>query len=394
MPSRAFIFLMILSGILQLFGCSRSKTERIEYPPFIIERTHNYNSRFDINTASRVDDSRTHYKIYYQDELLKLPGSLEAHRGLAGLWKVHPLPNAPRPTLLAGSREVFLITAEEESYQVITVAEKRSDFASWQWLDSEEGQPGEKQEFYATDDTGKPLELSGGKLLLINRKYVLDLQDLSITAFNENALYVNEFSPGRLVGISPDKEQLVFMTRKYRGGDYEHALLVYNYKKAQTSLLHFDRNETRLYEPHKPRTDWLPTFFEWKEQSEGSLALVQKEWEKLPPWEGNFSSRDAYSLSPVKYEFLPVFAQFCKDYLALDDSSFGKSYYGEKEEYDLKLGDNRIEISFLDQVNTVYLSTSLLDEDEEGSIKIIRELGNAFNDKLRAGEHQDFFTSY
>ncbi|MDW3647135.1 MAG: hypothetical protein R8P61_08735 [Bacteroidia bacterium] len=393
-PPKALFYLMIFSGILQLFGCiGRNKSESIEYPPFTIKRTHVYKSRFDINTARRTDDSRTHYQIYYNEQLIPFPDGRESQSGLAGIWKVHPLPGTPKPALLVGNRSVYLLTADNNGYHLQTIEEEKSDFASWQWIDSEDGHPSEKQEIYASDDTDKDWELSGGTRLLINKKFVLALGDLSITPFDQNALYIDEFSPGRLIGSSPDKEQLVFMSSKYRGF-YQYALLVYNYPKREAKLLPFDRNETRLHEPHHPPANWLTTYFEWKEESDRNLNLEKRHWDKLPYWEGDFSSSDAYSLSPVTYEFLGVFADFCKDYLTLDDSTFVKSYYGEKEEYDLKLGDNRIEISFLDNVNTVYLSTSLLDEDEKGSIEIIRKLGNAFNKKLRAGAYQEYFTHY
>lgn len=119
-------------GIFYFFsrkGRARSKVENINYPPFTIKKKNVYSTRYDINTANTVDNSRSYYSLYYQDQLISLPEALNQNTGVPGLWKVLILRDAPRPALLAGSKSVYLLTEAPDTYKITPVSEQHSDFA-------------------------------------------------------------------------------------------------------------------------------------------------------------------------------------------------------------------------------------------------------------------------
>ena len=139
MSSKTILILLVV--VLFLFGCfylfSRkgkilNTVETFNQPPFTIKKKNRYGSRYDINTARRVDDSRSKYQVYYRDQLIAFPDALEKTTGVPGLWKAYILKDAPQPAILAGSQSLYLITQENEAYQIKPVIEQNSDFISFQ----------------------------------------------------------------------------------------------------------------------------------------------------------------------------------------------------------------------------------------------------------------------
>lgn len=387
---------LIVAGIYYLYSrneLARSNIETIGYPPFTIKKKNTYSTRYDINTARRVDNSRTYYSLYYQDQMITYPGALEAKTGVPGLWKAYILKDAPRPALLAGSQSVYLITEEQNKLKVTPVSEQHSGFASLQWLDGADDQPDAKQELYASDDTGKDCQLSGGQFLLVNKSFVLDVSDLSIYPFRISADLTNHYSAGKVIAFSPDQENIVYMGHKYDGKDH-YALLIYNFKSNQALTIPFDRTETRLHEPYNLHPDWLTTYFAWKQREDNNLVLERKALDSPPPWEGHFTKGQGFAVSPAKKEMLDVLAAFIRDYLQLSDTDIRLENFGADRQYAITLASHRLEISYLDELESVYFSAHFADKDEPGSWKIIKKVGDAFNARLREGEHQSLFTSY
>jgi hypothetical protein len=388
----AVISIVIVIYFVSCSGKGGSSVEVIEYPPFTIKKKNSYGSRFDINTNSRRDDSRSNYSIYYKDKEVVLPEILNKNTGVPGLWKAYILNDAPQPTLLVGSKSVYLITEENHQAKITPVSEGKSDFASFQWLDIQQGQPGHKEELYASDDTDKSCKYSGGRYLLVNRDVVLDIQTLSLFPFQIRGSQTNEFYSNHVIGFSPDHEKIVFMASKYVGED-QFAIVTCQYKTNDSRAILFNRTETRLHEPYEADSEWLSTYFEWIEVAPGSFELSKIQYETLPPWEGYFERQGKYALSPVKVEMLDVFANFIKEYLQIPDHDVRRSAYADQRNYNFNVGENEVKLSFLSG-QTVYFSDSISDKDEEGCKKIFKRVGEAFNKKLRNGEYQSLFTSY
>ena len=391
--SAIVIGLFILAYLFSRKVRPGSHEETISYPPFKKKKKNIYSSRYDFNTGRTVDDSRSYYSIYYKDKLLTLPEALNLNSGVPGLWKVLILKDALQPALLAGSKSVYLITESEDTCKITPLSEQESDFASFQWLDSQNGQPGAKQELYSTDDTNKDCQFSVSRFLLINRSVVLDVNDLSIHPVNINWDQTQGYSENNVIAFSPDKKSMVFMGSKYDGKDY-YALLTHNFISNHTQALPFDRTETRLHEPYMPAQDWLNTYFSWKQNAEGHEVLEKRSLDLLPAWEGHFTMEQSYSVAPVKEEMLDSLAAFIKEHLHLQEADVTIQQYETGKEYTFNAGHHKLEITYLDNIQTVYLSPHILDKDEDGCREAIRGVGEAFNLVLRGGVYQGLFLGY
>ena len=389
------IFLIMVLGIFSFFGCfgKRSTTETYDHAAFTIERKNTYGKRYDINTASRKDDSRSSYRIKYKGQEIPLPDALEKNTGVSGLWKAYVLEDAPEPTILIGSQSVFLIKEDNLQPKVIPINVQHSSFASLQWLDAEEGKPGNKEEIYASNDTGKDFTLKGGRHLFVNASVVLDIQDLSIYPIEISAGKTDEYSVNGVVSFSPGEENIAFMGSKYDGNDH-YAIITYNIKTSDASTIPFDRTTTRLHEPHDLQEGWFNTYFEWIKESDGSEVLYKIEMDSLLNWEGSFDRSGNYSIAPVKVEMLDVFIEFLKNELKLAPEELKREVFDNKVSYELLKDGFRIGISYLETLESVYFSVHFTEKNEEGAKAFIRKVGLDFNEVLKSGNHQSLFTSY
>ncbi|MEZ4920957.1 MAG: hypothetical protein R2792_17780 [Saprospiraceae bacterium] len=368
------ILVLLLVVAFCLSFCTRrgkSNSETFDYPPFSIKRTTMYSSRYDLNTARKVNDSRSYYSVLHHGQTISFPQALEENTGVKGLWKVYHLKDAPRPALLAGSLALYLITEENDSLLLKPVNEGNSSFVSMQWLDSEDGQPGEKMELYSSNDTGFDCQLDGGRYLLINKSIVLDVQELSLSTFELFSGRTQDFYAETVLGFSPDKEQIVFMaSNTMERGTY--ALVVYNFKTDQVYTIPFDRTETRLDEPFFAKSDWLLRFFSWKQNTDGTQTLEKRILNPLPNWEGHFFNEKSYSLSPVKEEMQAVFVAFIKEQFNVPDSNIRSEQFGSTMRYTITLDKSIIGISYLDDLQSVYMSPGLLDKDNAALLEAYR----------------------
>jgi hypothetical protein len=96
-----------------------------------------------------VNQTSIGYSIWHEGKPVEFPSALQTNTGLPFLWRVYALPDAPTPTLLAGSQSLYLIYIKDGQPVVEPVLEQSSDFASVQFLDSEGGQPGTFNEVFS-----------------------------------------------------------------------------------------------------------------------------------------------------------------------------------------------------------------------------------------------------
>ncbi len=387
---------MSLSGILAFFGCGKNTTlDDLQYGNFTIKRKVKRSSHYNVNTANRSKTAHTDYHIFYKGEAVVMPPALNQSSGAPGIWKVFNIPDAPKPTLMVASQSVYLL-AEENGQPLITpVQVQTSDFATLQWLDSQDGLPGEKETIFASDDSEWDGLLQGGENIFVNSRAVLNIPDLTVYSFPEITADNNGFYSSYVAGFSPDKDKIVFMARNNYKKTY--ALIVHNFKTHEIYNVHFDRNETRLNEPFEVQPAWMDKYFKWEALEDGSYELQKRMLDPLPNWEGNFGRSGSYAIDPVMPDMFDVFIEFLKGHLKLKEGdSFKKSSYSD--EWNLVKDGYRIDISLLfgkhDNYHTVYCS-KYFGEDESGEINaIIESIGDAFNEELRKGNHQDLFTGY
>ena len=371
--------------------------ETLDYPPFSIQKRTVIDRQFKPNEGTVSKLTYTKYKIFYQDQLLSFPPELDANTGVSGIWKAYHLQNAPTPTILVASNNVYLVTAENDSVKMTLVEKKHSNYASIQWLDANDGQPGPKTEILIGEDTTN-CNLHGGQFLLVNENTVLRVADLHLFPFNKSPDLTDDYYPNNVLAFSPDKNEIVFLGSKsheINRTQFIHALLVYNYTENQVYTIPVDRTETRIHDPYRLSANWVYTYFEWQQDETGKYTLTPKQLSQLPNWEGYYARPLRYQLAPVQEEMHLVFLDFVRDILQLEEAAIRSDAYGGLKEYTITHEGFIINIGYLEELASVSLSLSFMNKGPEEEAKVvIKKVGDAFNEVLKAGEHQTLFTHY
>ena len=395
-----FTTIMGLLSFLSFLGCNGnigSSTETLTYPPFRIQKRNVVDRRFKPNEGTVSKSTYAKYKIFYQDQPVTFPPELDANTGVSGIWKTYYLQDAPTPTLLIGSGNVYLVNEENEAPKLTLIEKKYSNYASVQWLDSAGGQPGKKTQILIGEDTTDCI-LAGGEFLLVNDNTVLRVKDLAIFPFEKSTGYTDNYYTNQVLAFSPDKNELVYLGSKNHPEirtEFIHALLIYNFKDNSAYAIPFDRTETRLHEPYEVGPDWVYTYFEWQENEDGKYILTKKNLDPLPNWEGHITRSSNYALTPVKGEMHEIFFKFVKGFWQLNDSDIRLREYGGIKEYTINHKEFVFDVGYLKELNHVSLSLSFMNKGPENEAHvIIKEVGDAFNEVLKQGEHQTLFTNY
>ncbi len=94
---------VILFYILRkVMGAEVSSIQKeMAYGPFVIRAEASTGKTFNANYGM-VAQTSIRYSIWYAGKPLVFPHSLQTDTGLAFLWRVYGLADAPEPTLLAG----------------------------------------------------------------------------------------------------------------------------------------------------------------------------------------------------------------------------------------------------------------------------------------------------
>ena len=146
-----------LSVTMALLGCgSGSKkvaTGHAGYGPFEIrwevESSRSgawFNNGGDFNAKQYT----SYFSVYHNGKLVEV----STEKGnVQRFWQALFLKDAGRPTVMVGMHSMYLITEENGLPKVIPLHEQNGDFATYQWLDNENGQPGTSQRVYLGDDS-------------------------------------------------------------------------------------------------------------------------------------------------------------------------------------------------------------------------------------------------
>ena len=277
-----WILILLVAGAILFYLLQKSKgsnsssmQKEIPYGPFVIRAEASTGKSFNANYGM-TKYTNVHYSIWHDGNLVEFPSALQTNTGLAFLWKVYTLPDAPEPTLLAGSQSLYLIYIKDGKPVVEPVLEQSTDFASVQLLDSDNGQPGEFKEVFSRSDTvgmDQLESLSGGRYVLASGHAVIDLQTMTIHYFNRDNNPVDNYSypqPNGALAFSPDKKKIVFNagfqswnTQLEDLPDSEHALVVVDYEADQAYKVLYDDTDTRMKNIADINLDWFNTYFEW-----------------------------------------------------------------------------------------------------------------------------------
>ena len=217
-----WVLALVVAGVIlfyilrKVMGTDTTSIQKeMAYGPFVIRADAITGKSYNINYGMSKQTNIS-YSIWFEGKPVVFPSALQTNTGLAFLWRVYALPDAPVPTLLAGSQSLYLIYIKDGQPIVEPILEQSSDFASVQFLDSEAGQPGTFMEVFSRSDTlgmDQLDTLKGGRYLLVSGHQVLDVQTGNLRLFNKDNNPVDNYSypqPDGALAFSPDHKKIVF----------------------------------------------------------------------------------------------------------------------------------------------------------------------------------------
>jgi hypothetical protein len=413
---------MAMISITLLSGCKPAAAEDVkttEYGNFTIQQKVRVirESFFSVlrGASSETSSYLIECKIFYKGKKIKFPARLLPHGGEDNyLWRVFILKDAPVPTLLAGSENMFLITEENGKVKISTLknlrhADEYSDAASIQWLDSNKGQPGDEEGIAVQNDVQlkDSLTLQGGNYLLINQCNVLNVKTLQMHTFkldntkiSDDWKVLNKYSSYNYqvaIGFSEQFKQVVF-----RGLDNlkweKPALICFHYITDSVNVVPFSLTKTRLERSiEETNSAWLNSYFKWNEQG----ILVLRADADFPYWTGKLKSIDSpccanYELYPVKESMINVFLDFLKRKYNLENGKGGVTGEIEKSSsskiirYKIGINNQYFQLEYGDERKLVFDTESY----EDAYRTMIITIGTDFNKELSQGKYQEYFDKY
>lgn len=401
------IGISLIACIYWFYGRKSFRTieKDISYGPFTIRATANTGRELNMNYGM-VDRTQVAYSILYQGKAIEFPDGLQSNTGLAFLWNVYALEGARQPSLIAGSQNLYLIYINEGTPSVEPLLKQSHDFASLQFLDSNQGQPGLYEEVFSKSDTANLEQLNrlaGGCYLMIGEQTVLDIQTFEKWNFHVNNDAIENYSfpaPHGALAFAPDQKSIVFLAefQSWNAQDEdlpesENALVVYNYLKDTGYVVKFDNTATRLINIREANLQWFNRFFEWRKTQDGyHLELIK--YQKLPYWTGRFDSTDAYyTLYPVKPSMLPVFLDFVLNQLGWTKANIVRD---ETHEYtghclDLEFENTKLDIRFKEDEQSLSFSKNLYVENSTKYGLLVKKIADTFDAELQSGKYQEHF---
>lgn len=405
-----WVIIVLAVGVLLYYLLRRdigSDTSTIQkefaYGPFVIRVEATTGSYYNINNGWSKQTTISH-AIYHEGKPVAFSSNLETNTGLPFLWRVYALPDAPVPTLIAGSQSLFRVYMQDGQPIVEPLREQSTDFASVQFLDSEGGQPGPFMEVFAKSDTLEMDQLDtlkGGRYLLVSGHMVLDVQTGKRWDFNTDNKAVDNYGypqPPGAIAFSPDQKKIVFNagfqswnTEDSELPDSEHAIVVYDYETDKGYTVLYDDTDTRMKNMSDINLQWFNTYFEWNAAGD---TLQLKKWDQLPPWIGSYNERDNYYyLYPVKAGMLPVFKDFVLQQMGWNASNILKDTTGEYTGRTIEMGNGatKLDIVFREDDQQISFSKNLYEPDAPEYRNIVQKIAKAFDAELSSGKHQEHF---
>ena len=377
--------------------------KEMAYGPFIIRAEAISGKTYNINYGM-VSQTNVSYSIWFEGKPVEFPSALQTNTGLAFLWRVYALPDAPISTLLAGSQSLYLIYIKDGQPIVEPVLEQSREFASVQFLDSEAGQPGPFMEVFSRSDTlgmDQLDTLKGGRYLLVSGHQVLDIQSGKLMLFNKDNNAVDNYSypqPDGAIAFSPDRKKIVFNaafqswnTEQANLPDSEHALIVYDFEADKCYSVLYDDTDTRMKNFADINLDWFNTYFEWNTDGD---TLSLKKWDKLPYWTGSYKETDNYYyLYPVKAGMLPVFKDFVLQQMGWGATNILSDKTAEYSGRSIELGSGttKLDIVFREDEQQISFSRGLYENDSPEYKTMVEKIAKAFDEELLSGKHQEHF---
>jgi hypothetical protein len=312
------------------------------------------------------------------------------------------LAGASRPALLVSEAGVYLLHDEQGQARIDVLAPASDDAVRWQWLDANGGQPGPEAGPKLRDATGEALTEQGGRLLLVNRTRVLDIESLRHYPIRVNATEPVQAMGGYNVGndaarmLSPGRSQLVMVgSRRGPSTVEEYALVVADFITGGVYGLPLDDRALRLESPVDVTPAWIGHYFEWTREPGGGERLRPRTGAPPLPRLGRFARSGPmveYRLVPTRPAMYETFVTFLRgQYGGRDGSSPAGSGDGPRQKT-LTVQDQVLHVRYRADDRTTLLYADLGNGPlPTAAYALIERIGAGFNEALARGQYQDLF---
>lgn len=391
----------MLQFILGLFGCTKEPAKTVtatDFGPFTIETITKKGKSYNINYGMQEQIALS-YKVKYKGKPLEVSENMETNTGLPGIWRVFYLKEGPTPALILGSQSLYLISIENDKPVIKPLYTQGSDFASIQWLDSDEGQPGIYREVYSSDQVDTEVELSGGRYMAISHAMIFDTRTFEVFPFNtENpaidGYYVHQHTAA---AFSPDSTQVAYC------GYYQdpentrlnhYALVCYDFKAGTAYAVPFEKDSTFLKDDYKIPHHWISDYFDWVPQESGKLKMQLKTLDKAPNRRG-FVFYERYNgykylLDPVKDTMLIHLGNFIQTELQLPADSVQHVYVSRYDNrYVIAYRGKTIEARHGEYANDLIVNYTGDGMTEAENKEVMYRIAHGFNALLKQGMYQE-----
>ncbi|MCY2975236.1 MAG: hypothetical protein NTW52_11295 [Planctomycetota bacterium] len=408
-----FVIVAIFAFFIYRLNRVVTSSKQTQYGPFTIRADASTGKTLNVNYGI-VDQTTVRYSIWFNGKSIRFPDNLQTNTGLPFLWRVYALADASEPTLIAGSQSLYLISLKDGQPVLEPLVEKDSDFASLQFLDSDDGQPGEKIDVFMVGQT-EGMEnlqlLSGGSMLLVSGQLVFDIHTGKKHFFNQSKQLVDNYSISNSQGaiaLSPDKKSIA-----YHGNfaswnsatedlpDSDHAIVVYDFEADNGYAVKYDDTATRMTNTEEIDRAWLRTYFEWNKQPSGQeklqLNAFDPSTDSPTPWLGKLDTQDGYyNLYPVAPSMQSIFLDFVLSQMGWTSANILSDETGEYTGRRILIGDatTKLDIVYRESDQRISFSKHLYlpyDPTNQFYPALIKRIADGFNAELTTGKHQEHF---
>ena len=371
------------------------------------------------NRATSVASTR--FTVKYKAELVKVQNTNyvfgtkareDDERTTTRFWGIARLVNAPRPTLLVQTTEVWLLT--EQDGHLISQSVHSSD-AGCQWLDGDQGQPTSTGAIRTGKaDIDADSELKQGRWLRVGpsvldvqtlRQYTVPTSSVAVAAVPFSGLQSGQ----RAVAFSPGQTQFVTVGTGWDSADTTRpvpALVVSDIARGTLYGVKLSRKAQHYESEEDVNRAWFEHYFHWTRDANGVEQLVAHSDARPLPWIGRFSEGSfktvEYRLQPARPEMVPALAKFIAERMsaapAPDFYGTNKVFHGTTFSVAGCTGIVRVTYSTRERSGQghagVYASGATpTAQTPADCAAAVRRIGEAFDAELKSGKHQELFFS-
>ena len=313
------------------------------------------------------------------------------------------LEDAPRPTILASEAGTYLISEQNGQVSVEVLAPASADIASWQWLDADHGQPAPPHAITVRDASAEPRSERGGRLLLLNRRVVLDVATLRhypvIVNTSENLRKIGDYNAGNepVRATSPGRTQLLYVGNRYENARFEYALVAAEYATGLVYAVPFDRNALRFESVGDATPEWIARNFEWTQDKNGVERIQLRKNFKPAPWQGKLRGtrpQVEYVLYPTQPQAFDEFYGYMQRVFAAAPAALpGSSQLPNTRVVSVE--GSLFYLYYSASERTLFLSAAGAPNAElSANYRLIERIGQRFDAELAQGKYQNLFTDY